>query len=161
FPPGQSPKAEILFTTPGWAATLGVPLVKGRDIAWTDTARSARIVLVNEALVRKLIPQGDPIGRRILNLVGESDWPWTIAGVVGAVRTAGLDRAPSPLIIVPMLQFPLSSVRLAARSASGSPFALLAPIRAEIAAIDRDLPLTAPRTLAEVVNDSVAAQRFQ
>ena len=161
FPPGQSPKSEIVFTTPGWIGTLGVPLVRGRDLEWTDTGKSPHVVVVNEAFVRRFIPQGEPLGRRVKNLVGESEWPWTIVGVVGDVHTTGLDRAPGPLIAVPLLQYPIASLRLTARAASGDPLALLSPIRAELAALDKDVPLSSPRTLLQVVGESVGPQRFQ
>ncbi|MCA1826161.1 MAG: FtsX-like permease family protein [Myxococcales bacterium] len=141
--------------------TLGVALLRGRDVAWTDTDKSPHSVVVNEAFVQRFIPQGEPIGRRVKNLVGNSDWPWTIVGVVGDVRTAGLDRAPGPLIAVPLMQYPVQSLRLTARAASGDPFALLQPIHAEVAAIDKDVPVSAPRTLLQVVDDSLGAQRFQ
>jgi putative ABC transport system permease protein len=160
-PPGQDPTAEILFATPGWSSTLGVPLVSGRDIEWTDTDKTPHSVVVNEAFLKRFLPRGDPLGRRIKQLVGQSDWPWTIVGVIGDVRTFGLDRAPKPLIAVPLLQYPVQSLRLAVRAAGGDPLALLAPIRAEVAALDKDLPVTSPRTLLQVVDESVGAQRFQ
>src|SRR5215470_4716459 len=71
-PPGQDPTAEILFATPGWSSTLGVPLLSGRDIAWTDTDKTAHSVVVNEAFVKRFVPKGEPIGRRIKQLVGNS-----------------------------------------------------------------------------------------
>src|SRR5262249_38272054 len=99
--PGQSPKAEMVFATPGYLETMGIPLLRGRDLRWTDVKSAPHVVLVNEAFVRRLIPKGNPLGRRIDHLVGPDD-PWEIAGVIGDVHTQGLDRAPTPLILVPL-----------------------------------------------------------
>ncbi|MGZ6143820.1 MAG: ABC transporter permease, partial [Myxococcales bacterium] len=89
-PRGKAPTAEILWTTPGYLTTMGVPLVRGRDLAWSDVRTAPHVVLVNEAFVRRMIPQGEPLGRRITDLVGPGYDPWTIAGVIGDVRTRGL-----------------------------------------------------------------------
>jgi predicted permease len=161
FPPGQSPTSEILFATPGYLETMGVPLLRGRDLRWTDVPKSPHVVLVNEAFVKRFIPTGDPLGRRVADLLGPGLDPWEIAGVIGDVRTKGLDRAPAPLLIVPLLQYPVSTLRLSARATTGDPLRLFAPIRAEVTALDKDLPLSSPRTLSLVVNESVAARRFQ
>ena len=161
FPPGQPPKAEILWATPGYLATMGIPLVSGRDLTWSDVKTAPHVALVNEAFVRRLIPRGDPIGRRITELVGPGNDPWTIAGVIGDVHTKGLDRAPAPLIVVPLMQYTVPGLRVAIRAASGDPIALLPALRADVAALDRDLPLSAARPLSQVVNESVTEQRFQ
>src|SRR5437016_4369568 len=161
YPPGQFPRAEILWATPGYLATIGIPLVSGRDLAWSDVKAAPHVVLVNEAFVRRLIPKGEPLGRRINQILGPGNDPWTIAGVIGDVHTKGLDRAPAPLIVVPLMQYTVPGLRVAMRAASGEPMSLLAALRAGVAALDPDLPLSAVRPLAQIVNESVNEQRFQ
>jgi len=161
FPPGQSPKAEILWATPGYLATIGIPLTRGRDIAWSDVRTAPHVALVNEAFVRRLIPQGEPVGRRITELIGPGNDPWTIAGVIGDVHTKGLDKTPTPLIVVPLMQYGVPGLRVAMRAASGDPASLLPPLRADVAALDADLPLSAVRPLSKIVNQSLVEQRFQ
>jgi len=158
--PGQSPKAEMVFTTPGYLETMGIPLLRGRDFRWSDVKTAPHVVLVNEAFVRRFFPGGEPLGRRISNLVGPDD-PWEIAGVIGDVHTQGLDRAPMPQIVVPLPQFPVATLRLAARAARGDPMKLLPGLRSELAALDKDVPLSSPRTLPQIISDSVGARRFQ
>src|SRR5207237_10029170 len=160
YPPGQFPRAEILWATPGYLATIGIPLVSGRDLAWSDVKAAPHVVLVNEGFVRRLIPKGEPLGRRINQILGPGNDPWTIAGVIGDVHTKGLDRAPAPLIVVPLMQYTVPGLRVAMRAASGEPMSLLAALRADVAALDPDLPLSAARPLAQIVNESVKAQRF-
>ena len=161
FPPGQSPKAEILWATPGYLTTMGIPLVRGRDFAWSDVRTAPHVVLVNEAFVRRLIPQGEPLGRRISEVLGPGNDPWTIAGIIGDVHTKGLDRAPAPLIVVPLMQYAVPGLRVAMRAGNGDPLSLLPALRADVAALDADLPLSAARPLSQIVNESVTEQRFQ
>ena len=61
-PPGQNPKAEIVWATPGYLQAVGIPLLRGRDVGWTDVNSSLHVVLVNEAFVRRYLPQGEPLG---------------------------------------------------------------------------------------------------
>ena len=158
--PGQAPKAEMVFATPAYLETMGIPLLRGRDLRWTDVKSAPHVVLVNEAFVRRFFGSGDPLGRRITDLVGPDD-PWEIAGVIGDVHTQALDRAPSPLMVVPLLQFPVTTLRIAARTARGDPMKLLPVLRAEVITFDKDVPLSSPRALPQIVNDSVGARRFQ
>ena len=158
--PGLAPKAEIVFATPGYLETMGIPLLRGRDLRWADVKSAPHVVLVNEAFVRRFFPGSDPLGRRVSDLVGPDD-PWEIAGVIGDVHTQGLDRAPMPLILVPLLQFPVASLRVAARTTGGEPMRLLGALRSEVLALDKDVPLSSPRTLPQIVSDSVGARRFQ
>ena len=158
--PGQAPKAEIVFASPGYLETMGIPLLRGRDLQWTDVKSAPHVVLINEAFVRRFFPNGEPLGRRIDHLVGPDD-PWTIAGVIGDVHTQGLDRAPVPLILVPLQQFPVPTLRLAVRAAGRNPMQLLSTVRSEVLAVDQDLPVASPRALPQVVNSSLGTRRFQ
>lgn len=160
YPAGQSPKAEIVFAAPGYLETMGIPLLRGRDMSWTDVKTAPHVVLVNEAFVRRFFPSGDPVGRRVTELLGPPD-PWEVAGVIGDVHTQGLDRAPVPLIVVPLEQFPVPTLRLAVRAAGRNPMALLGTLRSELLTIDKDVPLSAPRMLPQVVIASLGARRFQ
>ena len=159
-PPGQTPKAEAVWATPGYLETMGIPLLRGRDLRWTDSNSTPRIVLVNEAFVRRHIPNGEPLGRRVLDLLAPND-AWEIAGVIGDVHTKGLDLAPAPLVVIPLLQFPVTFLRIAVRAEKGDPLQLLPPLRAEVLALDKNLPMSAPQPLSQVVIDSLGERRFQ
>src|ERR1700675_2645292 len=111
----------MVWATPGYLETMGIPLLRGRDLRWTDVKSAPHVALVNDAFVRRFVRQGDPIGRRISEVLGPGNDPWEIAGVFGDVRTKGLDRAPTPLLLIPLLQYPLPSLRVAARAGSGGP----------------------------------------
>lgn len=165
-PPSESPDAEVVWATPGYLDALGIPLLRGRNLADTDTVKSQRVVLVNEAFARKHFGGGDDalggaLGRRLDHFLGEDKDAYEIAGVIGNVHTQGLDKDPQPQIVVPFAQFPVSFMRLAVRSTGPRPLELAPLLRTEVMSIDRDQPFAHPRTLAWVVSDSVGQRRFQ
>jgi putative ABC transport system permease protein len=159
-PPSELPEAEVTWASPGYLETLGIPLLQGRGLAPTDTPTSGNVVLVNQAFVRKHLHGAEALGRRLLNLRSNDDKGWTIVGVIGDVHTQALDQAPKPLVIVHRAQWPLPVVRLMVRT-SGNPLALVPALRAEVQAIDKDLPVSSPRTLEKVISESLGERKFQ
>jgi predicted permease len=158
--PGSQPEAEITWSTPGYLSTLGIPLIRGRDISDSDAEKSHRVVLVNEAFSRKHLGGRDPIGRHIVKLFNDDD-DREIVGVIGDVRTQALDRASEPVIVVPNAQDSVRWMRAAVRTSLPRPLDLAPLLRSEVMAIDQDQPVTNPRTLEQVVSESVGERRFQ
>src|SRR5207244_1648500 len=66
-----------------------------------------------------------------------------------------------PLMVVPLMQSTVPGLRVAMRAASGDPMSLLPMLRADVAALDPDLALSAAQPLAQIVNESLTEQRFQ
>jgi predicted permease len=157
---GPPPRAEVVFATPGYLTTLGVALLSGRDLRGSDTMNSPHVLLVNEEFVRRYLPRAEPVGRRIKQILGPNN-PWEIVGVFGDVHTRGLDAAPQPMVMVPLLQWARPQLRVAVRATAGAPQQLLAPLRAEVLALDGDLAVSRPQVLASVVSDSLGDRRFQ
>jgi putative ABC transport system permease protein len=151
----------MVWASPGYLETLGIPLLRGRDLRWTDVKSAPHVVLVNDAFVRRYSPRSEALGRRITDLLGPGDDPWEIAGVIGDVRTKGLDRVPGPLIVVPLMQYPVEWLRLTARAARGDPMQLVAALHAEVRALDKDVAVSVPQSLAQIVTASLGERRFQ
>ena len=137
-----------------------MPLLSGRDIRWSDVTSSPHVLLVNEEFVRRYLPRGEPLGRRIKQILGPNN-PWDVVGVFGDMRTKGLDTAPLPMVMVPLLQWARPQLRVAVRAAAGDPLQLLAPLRAEVLALDEDLAVSRRQLLTSVVADSLGDRRFQ
>jgi predicted permease len=135
---------------------MGIPLLRGRDFTGADRADSPAVVLINERFARDLWPNENPIGRR----VGLGDHkPATIVGVVGDVRHTALEVPAGNQIYVPAAQWADASAVLVVRG-SGDPGALGRSIRAAIASIDSDQPVSRIATLGRVVSDAAGSRRF-
>ncbi|MCA1829357.1 MAG: ABC transporter permease, partial [Myxococcales bacterium] len=158
--PGSEPEAEIIWSTPGYLSAVGIPLLRGRDLTAADSEKAPKAVLVNEAFSRKYLGGRDPIGRHILQMQNDKD-DREIVGVIGDVHTQALDRAPEPLMVVPNAQWTVRWMRATVRTASPRPIDLAPLVRTEVMAIDKDQPVTNPRTLEQIVADSVGQRRFQ
>ncbi len=150
------PRADVRIASPGYFATIGVPLIAGRDFAETDGADAAGVVLVNAALARRQFPGEDPLGKRVSTDGGES-WK-TIVGVVGDARQYGLDREAGEEMYLPLRQMPPLAASLLVRS-TVSPMGLAREIREAIRAVDPRQPIAQVRTLEEVRSATLSTPR--
>jgi putative ABC transport system permease protein len=158
--PGQDVDAEYRITTPGYFATMGVPLVRGEGFTDRHNANAPAVMLINETFARRYFPGEDPIGKR-LNIGNPESSPWrTIIGIVRDVRHEGLDTEPYPQMYAPLAQTARRAMTLTARTSS-DPMSLVPAIRNELSALDKDQPLYNVRTMEQVLAASIARQRFQ
>jgi putative ABC transport system permease protein len=155
--PDRLPEAQIRTVTPGYFRTMGIPVLRGREIAAADTAAAPPVLLINQALARRDFPGEDPIGKR-LSLNVPPSWA-TVVGVVADVRDLGLDAPPEPEIYFPFEQAPLSYINLVAR-VDGDPGRLAAPVRDALRGLDKGLPLPEAAPMRSVLAASIAQRRF-
>ena len=160
--PGQEPLAEYRVTSPQYFASLGIPILRGREFEERDGGPGTRWALMDEALARQQFPGENPLGRR-LRVEEEKDAPLTILGVVGNVRGAGLDREPAPEIYYPYTDVDakglLTDSTLVIKTAL-PPARLAADLRAVVHAVDPGLPLYQIATMEEVISESLASRRL-
>jgi putative ABC transport system permease protein len=146
---------------PNYLKTLGIPLVKGRDLSAADVQPGALpVAIINEKMAARYWPNEDPIGRRITLGLPRPDNPWiTIVGIAKNVPHRAIDSEPEPdwyaSRVVSSQRHRYVFVRSALPASS-----LTAAIRKEVAAIDRNQPLTSVRTMAEVIGATTAPRRF-
>lgn len=163
--PGPNPRedpVEVRTVTPGYFRTMGIPLVRGRPLEATDGVDAPRVAVINEALQRRLWPDGDPVGARI-SFDDEEPRGWVeIVGVAGDTHHYGLDRPAQPAIYVPHSQKRwgwMSWMTLMVRT-TGDPTALVAPIRSEVWAMDDRLPIHRATAVSALYRESQARRRF-
>jgi len=155
---GQEPVADFRIVTPAYFATMGIPLHQGRVFNDRDAAGAPGVVVVNEAMARKHLRGGNPIGKRIQ--LPPWDHPASeIVGVVADVKLYGLDWNVEPAIYVPHAQMPVEVMSLAVHS-SRDPGSLAAAIRHEVQALDPEQPVADVRTMREVMSDSTLLRRL-
>ncbi len=158
-PTEQTFNAGFRIISSDFFKTFRVPLIKGRLIAESDSAKAPPVVVVNESLARDYFANEDPLGKRI-TLLGDTRVR-EIVGVVGDVKHSALDKEAKREIYWPMAQarFPPIFMSLAVR-ASGAPLQLLAAVRDQVWAGDRDLPIFNIDTMERLMAKSVAPRRF-
>ncbi len=154
-PPGQSPSAGIRSISPDYFRTLRIPLVKGRPLAESDAATTPPVVIINEALARSYFAGEDPLGKRIVHNRTSRE----VVGVVKDVRHSALDEEARPEFYLPMAQWPQEFMTLTVRT-SGDPLQMVAAVRGEVWAVDKDQPVSNIQTMEQLLADSVSPRRF-
>jgi predicted permease len=160
-PPPRGKMMEMVYVTPDYFETLGIPLRRGRAFRESDTPENALVAIVSESFARRVFSGVDAaLGRHIA--IGNVKYE--IAGVVGDVQQhSGLDLASRPLSVEPTVYAPMAqsapgllyfvhrwySPKWVVRS-SVSPPRLTPKIQAEVAAVDKELPVSGFRTMEEV-----------
>jgi putative ABC transport system permease protein len=173
--PEQRPEAGYGQAVSGFFRTLKIPLKKGRFLDEHDTNAAPWAVVVNEAFVRKFLPDEDPIGKQIRLRFDpyptEEDRPRQIVGVVGDVKQYGLGRAAPPFIYASFLQQPDAYpggaivvhlwqdlvIRVGPLTRASD---LAKPIRQIVAELDPDQPVTTLTTVQKVLDRSMADARL-
>ena len=158
-PAAEIPCAEYRTVVPGYFRTLGIALVRGRELAPADTAGAAPVAVINETLARGLWPGRDPVGRR-LTLGFETTAAHTIVGVVRDVHHFGLAAPAAPEVYVSHLQHPASEMTLVVR-ARRDPAALLGGVRNAVRQLDARLPVGRVALMDDLIAASVAPPRLR
>jgi predicted permease len=158
---GNDHAAEFGAVSAGYFDVLRTPLKKGRVFTDHDADSSARVVVVNEAFVRRFSPQRDAVGRRLRYDWRGGGYEAEIIGVVGDVRNDGLDVAPPPRVYLSALQHP--GIRLAVFVRTRSDVDVKATteaLTATVHSINPELPVFNVRTMADLMSVSMARRQF-
>jgi putative ABC transport system permease protein len=160
-PRGEEITVDLYIASSGYLQAMEIPLVKGRVITEQDTAGSAMIALINSTMAAQLWPNEDPLGKRIsFSGTENKPRPWrTVVGVVSDVSQYGLDKKPPMQIYVPHAQFPTGFSSIVVKT-NGEPTAMIAAVRREIQAVDKDQAVSNVTTLEQLMGDSILIRRF-
>jgi predicted permease len=160
--PGEVPSVEMRNADAGYFRTMGIRVLGGREFAAADKDGRTPVVIVDSTFASRFLPDREAVGARIrlgITIGADSDWR-EIVGVVSGVRSAGLETAPAPTVYIPYAQSPWPTMSLVVR-ADQAPDAMAGLLRAEVRAVDRDLPLYNVRSLDQVLARVLAFRRFQ
>jgi putative ABC transport system permease protein len=158
--PGEpTPGGDMNLVSPGYLKTLGIPLLAGREFLATDVMGSPGVALVDERTAKRFWPQG-AVGQRInLSRPERPDFR-EVVGVVGHVKMSSLDEEGRFQVYLPVAQTGWSRRLRFTVSTAGSPDAVVASLRRDVASLAPELPLYQVRTLDDLVESSVSFRRF-
>ncbi|MBV8552683.1 MAG: ABC transporter permease [Acidobacteriaceae bacterium] len=155
--PTQRKGAEFAAVSPNYLRVLKAPLLRGRFFTEQDSAASKRVVVVNEAFVRKYFPRRNAIGRRMLAGLPLRDWE--IVGVMGDLRGDGLDSPALPHVYFSIYQNSGFELALFLRTKDDAK-TLKEPIGRVVHSVDPELPVYGIRTMEDVLFASTERRRF-
>ena len=156
-PEAEWPEVQFRRSLGDYFATMGIPMIRGRNFNESDTPTSPPVCIINQTMAAQFFGSEDPVGRQIRN--SRTGPPWTIIGLIGDVKHGALDEAPQPEMYVSTYQGSMMSPYIAVRT-SGDASAMVDLVRSEAQKIDRDLPIYSLQPMETVKADSVAQRRF-
>ncbi|MBZ5723006.1 MAG: ABC transporter permease [Acidobacteriia bacterium] len=152
-PPEERPAIEYNQVGPGYFATLGIPLLFGREFTRTDDENAPLVAIVNQTMMTRYWGGQDPVGRRVQVKGG-----WArVVGVAADSKYESMRETPRPFFYVPLRQDFVRGPALNIRTSQPLPSVLAALVR-EVHALDANLALYEMITLQEQVNRSTSPQ---
>ena len=167
-PPGEGVSAMQYDATPGFLQTMGARLLRGRDVRDDDDLR-APVVLIDDALARKLFGDKDPLGARLSfppETVGNLRGPEIVGIYAHMVQYGPGDSGPIQAGMI--LPFAMTAqfapqwhrgISLLLRTAA-DPARLAPAVRQAVLALDPELPVYDLKTMDDAVGESLSGRRF-
>jgi len=156
-PLAQRPFIDIEAISPQWFQTMRVPLRSGREFSAGDNAQAPKVVIVNESFARQFWPNENPIGKRVV--VGRWPDPAEVVGESADIKNRGLEQDTQSQLYLPFPQLPWGDMNLLVRTAV-TPRSITSAVRAEIAAVDADQPITNVQSVDDLMDSSRSQPRF-
>jgi predicted permease len=153
-PPDEQPTVEYNEVGPDYFATMGIPLVSGREFMRSDDANAALVAIVNETMAARYWRGKDPLGQRV-----QVKGRWLqVVGMAKDSKYESMRETPKPFFYVPLRQNFARGAGLYIRTRL-SPETMAAALGREVRAIDPDLALYEVITLQEQVDRSTSSQK--
>ena len=161
WPKGKDPRREdfegtfVYIVSPGYLRAIGMRLVAGRDVSWSDGDKAEKVVIINETIARRLWPGQDAVGQ-LATVIGKDV---RVIGVVADVRESSVEGTPGWQMYLPATQFGPTGANLVIRSKL--PVEVLAsPVMSTLRQINPGQSATAFRPIQQFVDHAVSPRRF-
>ena len=173
--PGESPRAVYRLVTPGYFEAMRLPLIRGRDVADTDTTSAPGVVIINQEAAKQYWPGEDPIGKRVTFDDDPKNPVWvTVIGIAKDAKQGDWVAKPAPEAYLAAFQDRdflgegdtqasdhETYITLVARNTAGAPVTLASAMKEAAWSFDRNLAISQVVTMDGVVADATAQSRFE
>jgi putative ABC transport system permease protein len=155
----EQPMAQTRYISPDYFRAIGIPLRQGRVFSDYDRDNSVPVVIISEAMARRFWPGENPIGKRLTPSFHSEQGAREIVGIVGDVKSSGLEVDSAAMMYLPFRQSPRPFLSFVVRTAS-NPERLIQPVSRAIYSIDKEQALTDVQTMDQVLIASLSGRRF-
>jgi putative ABC transport system permease protein len=167
-PPRQGPSRKIAsyqMISPAYFETLDIPILSGRAFTDADSRNGVPVCIVSEAFVQRYLNGQAPLGLRVaVPAMSLPIGPPIMREIVGVARQVTMfpnEPQPIPQLYVPIAQNSWFTASLSVTPQSGPAEALLPAVRAAIASVDKERPVTRVRTIDVVAAEATSRPRFR
>jgi predicted permease len=155
---------QVRLVTPDYFKTMGIPIVKGRGFGAGDRIGAQPVAMLNQTGAARVWPDQDALGHHLqigtrFGMGGERAGG-TVIGIVGDVRDFGPASPAPPTIYLAHAQWPEGAVSIVAKARNGDAASLVQPLRAVLQDLDRDVPMSAVRSMDQLSSAIVAQPRL-
>src|SRR5216683_2756869 len=164
--PNEDPRAHMRVVSPGFFASLGVPIIAGRDFNDSDGQKNDPVVIVSETLAQRMFPNQDPLNRHVywtdpvLQFApGINAAPHRVIGVTPDIDDLHVIPGPMVTVYTPFQEGPIFGGRLFVHT-DASPYSLVTPVTRVIRDLSADQPIEHAATLEDVRAEVLAADRL-
>jgi hypothetical protein len=160
----EDPRARFRTVSPGFFASLGVPILAGRDFSDADRADTEPVVIVSQSVAQRMFPNQEAINRRltwtdpVMKFIDVSPEPRRIVGVARDIDDENVVPGPAMNVYHPMDQ-EIGGGRLFVHVRS-DPYGLVVPITRIIRELSADQPVERAATLEDVRAEVLAPDRL-
>jgi putative ABC transport system permease protein len=166
-PMADQPEVDVRLISAGYLRAMRVPLLRGRDLADSDVADRAPVVLISESMANRFWPNENPIGKHI-TLTFFPNMTREVVGVVGDVKLDSLDETrPVATVYWPLAQLsppPSEAWRSFGMSfavrTSRDPMSVVSAVTSAVREVDTEVPVTDVIAMNELISNSLLPQRF-
>jgi putative ABC transport system permease protein len=151
----EDPRARFRTISPGFFATMGVPLIAGRDFNDSDRRGSEPVVIVSQSIAQRMFPNQDAVNHHmmwtdpVIKFIDLSGAPRRIIGVAADVDDANVVPGPAMTVYHPLGQEQLWGGRLFVHT-HANPYALVSPVTHIVRSMSADQPVERAATLEDI-----------
>ncbi len=153
--PRDQPTVEVRKITPGYLKAMGIPIVRGRDVAESDS----EVMLVSRSTAKLLWGDEDPVGKRVTLPLQSRSTLKEVVGIVGDVKQGELSGPSAPTVYEFTRSQYWGNVTLVMRTAV-PPTSVAKAAADVIHSMDPEQPVEDVRTMNEVMDETLTSQRF-
>jgi putative ABC transport system permease protein len=159
--PGGLPgfPASLNRVSSGYFQTMGITMLRGRDIAATDHEGSELVAVINATMSARFWPGVESVGQRFFIDQGERKLSFRVIGVVGDTERRAPGQKPENFYYVPAAQWYNSAVILHVRGIRGQEEATAAAVQRVVREVDPSLPASLPRPVNDALSVYLLPQR--
>jgi len=154
---GDATQAIYFNTSQNYFATMGIPLLRGRDFSDADNASAPLVAIVNQTLAQRFWPNQSPIGKR-LTLVSQKR-AVEIVGVVGDIERYGLGENVQPEIYYPYSQQARGATYFVVRTSTPAA-SFREALQTRLAKIDAEIRLSRTSSMDDLIMNALKRPRF-
>jgi putative ABC transport system permease protein len=167
--PDAALTASYHLVTPNYFGTMRIPILRGRDFTYRDTANTPWVAVINEAMANRYWPNEDPIGQHITLDIVPDEKPREIIAVVANTPPHRMERVPTPMLYLPHVQqlltyrAPFGGIRLEMTFVlriDQPPDTVVPAVRRAAGEIDPSMPVANVQMLEDFLAEQVETPRF-